>query len=110
MSGPTVRDEILRAWASILVRNGCKASHVDALTAELAQACEGRGVHLPRRPRIDDPNTVGLQKPPPEAVRRAEDSVNAAAARAALRPYGGVDARADHQPADHLPDIPEETE
>lgn len=106
MSGPTVRDEVLRAWSSILVRAGCKASHVDAIVQELAQAAEGRGVHLPRRPRIDDPNAVALQ--PPTAPPATDAASHAATLRASVRPYGGVDRRADREPSDHLPQTPQE--
>lgn len=104
----TIRDEIRRAWAGILTRAGADSSYIDVLLLELEQAAANRGVRLPQRPRADDPNAAGLQMPPPEAVRPARDSPHFAAARAALRPYKGVDRRAEHEPSEHLPEPPEE--
>lgn len=106
VSPPTIRDEILAAWRSILVRAGARQDSVDALVLELEVACEGRTVRLPRRQRLDDPNAAALAPPPAPG----DAAAGLEAARAALRPYGGVDRRADHDHITELPDIPKEPE
>lgn len=106
MSAPLIRDEVHDAWRGILIRNGCQRDMVDALVLELDQACEGHGAPLPRRPRPEDPNAVALG-PLPAPADPAVIEAAAARARASLRPYGGVDRRAETEPLDQLPDLPE---
>lgn len=106
MSHPTIRDEVVAAWRGILLRANCRDSLVDALVLELEQAAAGRGVHLPRRPRIDDPNAIALApKPAP-----GDAAAGLEAARSQIRPYAGPDTRTDYEPLAQLPDLPEEPE
>ena len=106
MTPPTIRDEVLDAWRGVLRRAGARADTVDALVLELEQAAAGHGARLPMRPRLEDPNAVALNLPPATAVRRAADSPDAQAARAAIRPTAAVDTRRDRPTTDHLPPVP----
>lgn len=107
VSPPTIRDEIVGAWRKILTAEGAHPDTVDVLVLKLEQACEGHGAKLPRRPRVEDSNAVALgPKPAPADPTVAEAA--AAAARASLRPYGGVDTRTERPTIDRLPDLPEE--
>lgn len=63
MTGRTIRDEVLGAWAHCLVRHGCAADVADAMALELEQICAGRGVQLPRTARREEPDANWADRP-----------------------------------------------
>lgn len=75
----SVRPDILAAWASYLIRNGCAADVADALALGLEQVALGHGVSIDRLRPGGDPAADW------QASRdRGDYDAGIAAARAAL--------------------------
>ena len=51
----TIRDECLDAGERILVRHECAPDVAHSVILEIVAAFEGRGVHIPRTVRVEDP-------------------------------------------------------
>ena len=99
----TIREIGLRRIAKYLETEGAHPSKTPVLALGVEHILNELGVRLPNRPPLEDPNAAPLAPagPPGDA------SAGAAAARAARLPYGGVDRRAEAEPLEQLPDLPE---
>jgi hypothetical protein len=75
----TVRPDILAAWASYLIHNGCATDIADALALGLEQVALGHGVSIDRLRPANDPAADWQASPD-----RGDFDAGIAAARAAL--------------------------
>lgn len=107
MTARTIRDEVLHAWAEYFIREGCARPVANTLALTVERIMIGHGAPgLPNRPRPENSNAVALaDRPVP-----GDATAGAAAVRAQLQPYAGIDRRHDHEPDPNQLQLPEEPE